>query len=383
MNSRESADDPEGEPDRVLVLLEQARTVGLVRQLLEALDRVRCLGIQPHVACILREGTDFRPLERAFRTRKLEHTLLRESGPFDLAPLFGIRRLVARIRPGVLESHGYKTALFALLVGRLTDTPWVAFYHGRTSTDRRVRVYHALERWAMSHADAICTVAEGVELHFRAADRGRVVVIPNGVIDLEAASSDRWEVRRRLGFSGEARVVGFVGRLSHEKGPDLFLETVARLRNRIPHLRALAVGDGPDRQEVESRISRLGLTGTVVLAGHVDSMAEMYSAMDLLLISSRSEVFPNVLLEAVDAGLPVAAMPVGGLVTVGHGLPTVVLSDAPSAEGLARAAEEALGRAGKDRLAQSRLTLRDRYSQERRSRLLVSVYRGIVSGEAA
>lgn len=382
MSSGIVADSATSAPIRVLVLLEQARPVGLVRQLLEVLTRASRRGVEPHLVCIVREDVDVGPMQRALRGRGLRHTFIRERRSFDPGPLRQVRRLISTLRPEILESHGYKSTLYCWLLGRITGVPWVAFYHGRTSTDWKVRLYHALDRRAMGRARAIATVAEGVEAHFRKRDRERIVVIPNGVIDLDAPTGSRSEVRGRLGWTDSERIIGFVGRLSREKGPDLFLEVFARLRDRLPDLRALVVGEGPDREALKRHAARIGLTDYVSFTGSVASVAEMYEAMNLLVISSRSEVFPNVLLEAVESGLPVAAMPVGGLTTVGRGLPTVQLSDEASVERLAEAAEKALGRTGDDLRAESRRIIRERYSQDRRADLLAALYER-VSGRGA
>lgn len=367
---------PEARPIRVLVLLEQARPTGLVRQLIELLSRLPERGVKPRVVSILRRNVDARPLVDRLEARGVRVDVVREARPFDLAPVGAIRRIAEEWEPDVVQSHGYKTAAYARWVGH-ANLPWVAFYHGRTSTSWRVRLYHQFERWAIGAADIIAPVAPGVESHFRAIDRRRLRAVPNGVIELPGAREERVAVRARYGFEAEDVVVGFVGRLSHEKAPDRFLQTISLAGERRPDIVGLVVGDGPMRSAIVSAAARNGTTPRVQLAGHVTDMRDVYQALDGLLIPSRSEVFPNVLLEAVDCRVPVAAAPVGGIPGIGEGLASVVVATDGTAESLAEALLAALS-ISPDAREHSRDAMRSRYSQDRRAEEIVSIYRSVL-----
>lgn len=367
-------EEPESRPLRLLVLLTHIRPTGLVRQLLESLSLLDAAGVvEPMVYCVARDGADTGPLQLALSQRGIAFEIVRERGPFDWAPLRALRSRLIDLRPDLIQTHAYKPTAYALLVRRAAAVPWIAFYHGRTTTDWRVRLYHAFDRWGMGRADAIVTVAEGVAEHLRPADRSRLRVVPNGVVALEPPIREAKDIQEALGIEGRGPVVGFVGRLSEEKGPDLFVEAFSHLAREHPTIRALIVGDGPMRAGLERQAASLGIGQAIRFTGQVARVSEMYRAMDVLLISSRSEVFPNVLLEAVDACVPVAATRVGGVPSVADDLTSVVLADSLVPAAIARAGNDAL-QIDQSRCAASREQLHEAYSQGRRAEALAGIY---------
>lgn len=130
--------------------------------------------------------------------------------------------------------------------------------------------------------------------------------VPSG--DMPSAS-----LRTRLGIGEGLPLVGFVGRLSPEKGPELFVRCAQRVLERQPQAHFVVIGDGPQRATVEARIDRLGLRGRVHLAGMQASMPTLYPQLDLLVCSSLSEAMPLAVMEAMACSLPVVATAVGGV----------------------------------------------------------------------
>lgn len=123
----------------------------------------------------------------------------------------------------------------------------------------------------------------------------------------------RREMRSRLGWPDDARVLICVGRLDRQKDPLLLIEAVAPLMKRDPRLRLLMVGDGGLRSEVESRIGSQGLGDRTTLAGarHGHEIARMLKASDVFVMTSAYEGMPIAVLEALASGLPVVSTPVG------------------------------------------------------------------------
>jgi glycosyltransferase involved in cell wall biosynthesis len=120
----------------------------------------------------------------------------------------------------------------------------------------------------------------------------------------------RSAVREELGVGGDDFLAAFVGSLSEEKGPDLALEAVAKSRRRV-HL--LVAGDGPMADWMARRITDRDLAGRVHLLGPRGDVPRLLSGADAVLVTSREEGRPGVILEAALGGLPVVAMAVGGV----------------------------------------------------------------------
>ena len=121
-------------------------------------------------------------------------------------------------------------------------------------------------------------------------------------IEPEPLPTRQW-ARHHLGLDVEQVTVGFVGRLTSQKNPELLVEAFGRVAERFPHVRLVIVGDGPLAPRVKSLVADRGLTDRVTLAGSQDGPRVM-PAFDLLMITSRYEGFPKVALEALAAGLP-------------------------------------------------------------------------------
>jgi glycosyltransferase involved in cell wall biosynthesis len=128
--------------------------------------------------------------------------------------------------------------------------------------------------------------------------------IPNGI---DVARFHPLDVTRPL------RRLVTVARLRPEKGHDTLLEAAVRIVEVFPDVRLTIVGDGPLRADLEARVAGLGLEGRVRLAGHQEDVAAELREHDVFVLPSRSEAFPNSVIEAMATGLPVVASAVGGI----------------------------------------------------------------------
>jgi glycosyltransferase involved in cell wall biosynthesis len=141
----------------------------------------------------------------------------------------------------------------------------------------------------------------------------RVLRLPNG-IDTSYYAPDpeeRQRVRKRLGFTEANTVVGFSGRLDPIKNLDFLLKIFSSCIHANPHLRLLIVGDGPEKQRLETLCHQQGLQHAVVLTGQQDNALPYLRAMDVFLLTSLREQMPMTILEAMAVGVPVVATRVG------------------------------------------------------------------------
>jgi glycosyltransferase involved in cell wall biosynthesis len=106
-------------------------------------------------------------------------------------------------------------------------------------------------------------------------------------------------------------VVGLVGRLSIEKGVDIFLQASARVLLEFPSTRFVVAGEGPDRDKLESMIDELKIRGSVLMLGRRDDMPSVYASLDIMASASREEGLPIAILEGMASRLPIIATAVG------------------------------------------------------------------------
>ena len=142
----------------------------------------------------------------------------------------------------------------------------------------------------------------------------KIVVARNGVdsqgrFHPDSNANARAEVRSRLDLTDEALLLAWVGRLSEEKDPQLFVRTLARL----PDARGLLIGDGPERFRLEKLIGQLGLSDRACVTGFTSRVPELLTACDALLLTSRIEGSPLTILEAMSLEKPVIAADVGAV----------------------------------------------------------------------
>lgn len=121
------------------------------------------------------------------------------------------------------------------------------------------------------------------------------------------------QFRKELGIPDDAPVIGSVFRMSEEKRPLLWIDMAAEVAQRQPKAHFIVCGEGPMLAEMVDRAAQLGISSRVHLPGRIDAIGSSYKAMDVVVLTSRHEGLPNVLLEAQSLGVPVAAPDVGGV----------------------------------------------------------------------
>ncbi len=222
-----------------------------------------------------------------------------------------------RFVPDVVLSYWlYPDAWGAMRVARALGVPLVA---GARGSDIRVRdpISRALTRSVVNSAQRLLVVSEDLG-RLAASDYGaeptRVCAIPNGCDARLFQRRDRAAARRQLGIDAEAELIVYVGRLVPEKGLRELVSAMRTLAVSHPRARAVLLGDGPMRAELEATLQReptlpLSLGGAQV----PEQVAIWLAAADLLTLPSWSEGHPNVLVEAQACGRAVVACAVGGV----------------------------------------------------------------------
>ena len=192
------------------------------------------------------------------------------------------------------------------------------FRSGFIDNDRKLKTYNVLDKCSLRLCRSVIAVSEGIrdELVRSGLSASRIAVIPNAVAPscggaaLEALRQQR---RGSLGIGANERVVGYLGRLSEEKGLVHLIEAIAAMRSATTPVRLLLVGDGPQRAALERQVRALGLGGLVVFAGFQTDAETWLPAFDIFALPSLTEGTPMALLEAMAAGVPVIASAVGGV----------------------------------------------------------------------
>lgn len=236
----------------------------------------------------------------------------------------GVRALLARARPDVVVAdYAWPASAAAeLLVAR--RIPCVI--HGRGSDVLQVAGEAGLGSELRAHLRAAghwCAVSEDLvaRMNDLAGSQGGVLV-PNGVDSELFCIRDRAECRAELNLPPTDPLVLVVGHLIERKDPLLALAVFAEVHKSTPTARLVFVGRGPLRDELERAARERGLGDRIQFAGEADPqrLALWYGAANVLLLTSRREGRPNVVLEALASGLPVVATDAGGTAELLRGI---------------------------------------------------------------
>lgn len=241
----------------------------------------------------------------------------------------GIAQLCAEFSPDVVHSHGSRTDVVDGEAIRTLGVATVSTLHGWTRGSFKNRIYEYLHARSLRRFDAVIAVSEPIAklLASDGVPASRVHLLRNAFASV-AEPMPRPDARRLLELSPDERVVGWVGRLSHEKGIDVFVEAIARLRGE--QVLGCVLGDGPERGRETSHAERIG--AHVAWRGMVPTAGQLCAAFDVFVQSSRTEGTPIALLEAIAAGTPVVATRVGGVPdVVSENEATLVPSENPAA----------------------------------------------------
>lgn len=301
----------------VVTTLDRGGTERQLAELVKGLDRQRFI---PSVCCLSVEGPVAAELNQngvkvksvPFRGLSLPYNLVEVSRQFGRLVKF-IRSEGPDIVHGLLF-HAYTLGTFAAKVARvpIVIASRRSLGHFKGSKPHTV----IAERIANRMTDLIVANSEAVKkdvVHQENVEPSKVRVIYNGVdpalYDVPADPVFKASLR----IPERAMVVGVIANLIHYKGHRFFLQACEEVKGRIPEARFLLIGDGPLRGELERLAKELHLEEEVLFLGTRRDIPQLLSLMDVAVLPSLEEGFPNAVLEAMAAARPVVASRVGGV----------------------------------------------------------------------
>lgn len=334
------------------------------------------------VVNVISQGAAPHPLTRDLRREGVEVMELRiENRAYDAE-----RRQIADIARGwgaeVVHTHGYRADVIGVLAARGLSIPLISTVHGFTGGDLKNRVYEWMQRRAYRYFDAVVAVSQPLraELAADGVPPSRLHLVRNAFRP-RADLPGRAEALRILGLPTDQPVIGWVGRLSMEKGADVFLRSLAKLDQSIAWLAAI-IGGGPEEAPLRRLATSLGISSRVRWCGVVPDAGTHFSAFDVFVLSSRTEGTPIVLFEAMNAGIPIVSTRVGGVADI-LGPHEAWLVDAEDASAIAAAVSDIWNQAdkAKERVAYASQRLKDNFDVGRWLLAYDELYHSISRGQ--
>lgn len=244
-------------------------------------------------------------------------------GRVTLGGVVGLYRHMKAFHPDVVQTWMYHANLIGGLVARSLGIKAVVWGIHQSNLDRD---RNSLATLLVIRAGALLSArvparivfcsAQAVPLHRRIGfSAEKVAVIPNGydLDEFRPCADSRRDVRRRLGLSDHRPVIGMVARFDPLKDHQNLLDALKVLKQKGHPFRCLLAGPDmtPENRKLARMIDEVGLDDHVVLLGPRDDIPVLMNALDLHVLSSAGEAFPNVLAEAMACGTPCVTTNVG------------------------------------------------------------------------
>ncbi len=302
-------------PCKVIFVLTSLIIGGAERQLVQILKHLSRKDFEPVVVCLKDPGVlaeELGPLPITVYSRLLNHKA-------DLRVLPRLMAIIKNEKPHILWARGIGDKMFwGRLAGKLAQVPIIlTSIHFMGPKGQRKSILGPLNKILTPITDRIIAVSEN-QRRYLIEEEGipaqKIVVIHNG-IDLEAfrAKKDPRSVKEGLGIPDGVAVIGQVARLRSEKGHRFLLQAAHKLRGQDRKVVVLLIGDGPERKDLEELCTTLNLGSMIRFLGDQKEPADLINILDIGILSSSLETFPNALLEYMALAKPVIAPNVGGV----------------------------------------------------------------------
>lgn len=317
---------------------------------------------------------------------KIQTEIIKLRNPFDIRAVFLLKKLLKKHQIDILHCHDYKSDVIGFLASKFYKVKLISTYHGWTSADVKVVVYEFLDKIIVKKFDKIIAVSEGSRNFLKniGMPEEKLVVVGNAIDRVYFQDNESMEnLRKSLAIPEDYNVVGYLGRLSPEKGPRYFIEAIPEVLKTLPLTKFLIAGDGPLKKELEDLTVSLNVEKNVIFIGRCrkEDIKKFYSTLDIFVLSSLRETASLVVMEAMAVGLPIVATRVDGpLSIIKDGITGLLVSPKDSgaiAKGIInllsdRNKSQILARAAKD-------YARKEFSLSRMASKMEEVYREVIN----
>jgi glycosyltransferase involved in cell wall biosynthesis len=288
---------------RVLIVVPSLSCGGAERNAAVLAGGLACKGWEVYLATLDAAVPDFYELAHTVRRIKLDVERA-TTNPVaavlhNLEKISRLRSLIREVEPNVVVANVDRTNVTTLLAASGLRTP-VACLEVSTAYNEHSVSWRQLIRWSYPSADALVSASSAVDAQFSFITARRRHVIPSALELPHSVERER------------EQTILFVGRLHPVKNVPLLLRGFASALRREPGWRLEVVGDGPQKDQLEEFARKLGIERQVTFRGFCSNVFEHYRKAAFLVLSSDSEGFGNVLVEAQSQGCPVISTTCGG-----------------------------------------------------------------------
>jgi glycosyltransferase involved in cell wall biosynthesis len=297
------------QPTRIAFCITDIDAGGAERALVQIVTRLDRVRFEPFVFCLSGEGELARPLREA----GIAVVCLGARKRHGLSVVWRLSRLLSKLRPTILQTFLFHANIAGRLAGKAARIPIIV--SGIRVAEKRGSLRLWMDRatdWMVSRHVCVSQDVAAFSAARGGLPIGKIRVIPNGVdasVFADAAPANL----EHVGIPPGSRTLLFVGRLDPQKGPFVLMAAARELLPRHNDLQVLLVGDGPLAENLQKWIAKENLSDRIHLTGRRNDVPSLMRAAEIFVLPSLWEGLPNVVLEAMAAGIPVVASRVEGI----------------------------------------------------------------------
>lgn len=240
------------------------------------------------------------------------------SGRFDISIVFRVLGYIRANGINLIQSQLFMDNQIARLVGLLARRPVITSVRGEPNSRRLVRRLEFDLQWLSNHFVVNSNWTKSA-VEENGVNPKKITVIQNGIDPSKFHCVEVKDVlKQKFGIPSESPVIGIVARLDPVKDHHTFFDAVRIVKDEIPSVVAVVAGAGDILPDLERYCEEIGVRRNVLFLGEVtDELPEVLKILDVFLLTSKRESFPNALLESASAGVPIIATDI-------HGIPEIV-----------------------------------------------------------
>lgn len=297
----------------ILHITGQLETGGAERQMCELVTRLDRKKYNPMVCCLGNDG----PVGDSIREAGIRVDIVRKRRRYDVTVIPRLIEVIKREKIDIVHTWQFTAGSWGRVAARLAGLSAVIFSERRGGFYERDYERLVDRILAKITGTVICNtrIAAQIMIKQLGISRKKVTYVYNGIglDEFDCKSSSR-QSRGELGLSPNIPVVGIIANLRfHLKGHRYFLRAARLVVQRIPRTRFLIIGDGAIRDQIVGFARDLNLSENVLFLGQRDDVPQLLSAVDVSVLASLREGFPNAIVESMAAARPVVATDVGGI----------------------------------------------------------------------
>lgn len=247
--------------------------------------------------------------------------IIRQKSRFDISMIQQAHHLYIKEGCDIIQTHGYKGHIIAIIMKLFYKVKWVSVAHGWTSENIRIKIYNSIERFLIRFSDVAIAVSPKLFLELK-----KYRVNKNTKLILNAVTSppepnhiQEEKIKKKFALKPSI-VLGIFGRLSKEKGQTYAITALNELKKTKNNVKLVLLGEGIDEVDLKLQAKNLGLQDDVIFCGYQSNVGDYINMVDFVIVPSLSEGIPNIVLEALAMNKPVIGTNVGGIPEIiGHG----------------------------------------------------------------